>query len=268
MSEMNETLRARLSAYLDGELSSADAEAVEILVEKDPEIAAELEALQAADAAIFSAFDDLLKEPVPIHLAQVIQSTPSEPSIPSAANTPSAPRGWGFGTIAASLALLIVGGSIGGYAGYTFAPAEVQVAQRGWLADVADYHRFYAKETRHLAEVPPTEVAHIENWMGDRTGVPFTTPDLTDQGLEFAGGRLLVAAGKPVAQLLYTSDDGTVFALCFLASEQGPSDGFADRSFDDVDMVAWRTENAAYVVAGPEGSPKLRGLAEVAATRI
>ncbi|MEO0914574.1 MAG: anti-sigma factor, partial [Pseudomonadota bacterium] len=210
MTEMNDALRAKLSAYIDGELDAADTAAVETLAEKDPEIAAELESLRATDAALLGAFDDLLSEPVPLDLARAIENVPATPA---PANLPEAPRGWGFGAIAAGIAALVLATGIGGYGGYTLAPEKVVVAERGWMADVADYHRVYAREGRHLAEVPPEEAEHIMSWIGDRTGVPFTIPDLTAQGLTFEGARLLVAGRKPVAQLMYKAADGTIFAL-------------------------------------------------------
>ena len=202
----------------------------------------------------------MLREPVPLTLARAIDG-------PSAANIPAEPRRWGFGSIAAGIALLVLGTGIGGLAGYSLAPTGVQVAQTDWLDDVAGYHRLYSAESRHLTEVPATEVAHIETWIGDRTGVPFSVPDLADQGLTFEGARLLVAASRPVAQLMYTTDAGEVYALCFVQSDKGATDP-APRAFDGIDMLSWRTENAAFVVVGPADSPRLEGMAAATATRI
>ncbi|QHQ36033.1 anti-sigma factor family protein [Algicella marina] len=270
MTELNDTLRARLSAFLDGELSPAESDAVALLAEKDPEIAAELESLQSTDDALKAAFDDLLSEPVPLDLVRSI-ADPEEPSsatTPEAANLPSAPGRWGFGAIAAGIAALAVTGLLSGYAGYTLAPEKTVVAQRGWMADVADYHRVYAQESRHLAEVPPEEAAHIVEWIGARTGVPFSIPDLSAQGITFEGARLLVAGGKPVAQLLYKAEDGTVFALCFLQSGNGATDGIGSTDFEGVTMATWRTDTAAYVFVGPEGNERLPELAAEAAEQV
>ena len=268
----------KLSAYLDGELSDADTKIVEILAEKDPEIAAELAQLSQADAAFGEAFELMLQEPVPIDLARAVESAPEIDKTPTpvAANQTTAPR-YGFGSMAAGLALLVVGVGIGGYATHNFLPGSepeiVEVAMgRGWLAEVADYHRVYAKQTRHLVEVPASEQEHLETWLANVTGVEVTTPDLSAQGWTFEGGRLLVADGKPVAQLMYTDTNGQVIALCYLQGgdetvANGRSD-FGSRAFDDVSMVTWKSQSASFVVVGPSTGVDLPEIAEEIATSI
>jgi len=76
-----------------------------------------------------------------------------------------------------------------------------------------------------------------------------------------------VAAGKPVAQLLYTDTNGTVIAICALAGGAMQSDGFSEKSFDDINMVRWSTPSASYVVVGPE-SVDLNAIATVASAEI
>jgi anti-sigma factor RsiW len=253
---------AKLSAYLDNELSSADVLAVEARLRSDPAAQAELDALIAAEVAIGDQFDAMLTDPVPLALARRIGA------LPLPATTP-APAWSTLGLLAASLALLMVGGAAGYAVKGMVGPATV-VAQRGWLADIADYHAVYASQTRHLAEVPATEADHIETWLAASVGTDFTIPDLADLGLTFQGGRLLVAGGKPVAQLTYTTADGTVIALCFqrAAATAAPSQGFATRTINDLDMVTWTADGTSYVVIGPQQQPDLDAIATAAAAVI
>lgn len=269
---INQNILDKLSAYLDGELSDANAKAVEILVEKDPEIAAELEQLTQADAAFGEAFEQMLNDPVPIDLARAIEQAPSTESneVPVAANQSTAPR-YGFGSIAAGLALLFIGVGIGGYSAQKYLPGPdpemIEVAMgRGWLAEVADYHRVYAKETRHLVEVPASEQEHLETWLANVTGVDVAVPDLSNDGWTFQGGRLLVAASKPVAQLIYTDANGQVIALCYLeggdAAVAGGRSDFNNRDFDDIATVSWKSRDASFVVVGPSTGVDLPGVAD------
>lgn len=268
MTGINDTLRARLSAFLDDELDPSDADAVRILAEKDPEIAAELEALRRTDDLLKGAFETMLRDPVPLELARSMDRVETEREDEPAAEAEILPFGqWWRGAASAAVVLLALGAGVGGWVGYQAAPREI-VRSAGWIEHVAEYHRVYAQESRHLAEVPASEKDHIEAWIGNRTGVPFTTPDLSGEGLEYAGARLLVASGKPVAQLLYRGGDGAVFAICFLESEKGASTEPVARDFEGVSTLAWRSDTAAYVVAGPEGSPLLPSLAEAAAQQI
>ncbi|QDC08340.1 hypothetical protein FHY55_03375 [Oceanicola sp. D3] len=156
-------------------------------------------------------------------------------------------------SIAAILALLMVGAGAGALITRVIAPNEELAdghATRGWMDEIADYHRVYARQTAHLVEVPATERAHIETWLGKETGVPFNVPDLTASGFNFQGARLLVAGGKPVAQLLYTDAEGQVMALCVLAREGEGSEEFTPRSFNGVEMVRWLAPGAAWVAVG------------------
>ncbi|WP_095590497.1 anti-sigma factor family protein [Actibacterium ureilyticum] len=238
-------LLERLSAYVDGALSPDQMTEVEALAARDPAVLAEIESLQALDLQLNDAFDQMLDLPGADALPPALQ-----PVAPTAANLNQAPS-WGFGQIAAMLAMLLVGAGGGWFVAQNSAP-PAQVAQaRGWMAEVADYHRVYATQVRHLAEVPASEKEHIEAWLGQTTGVPFKVPDLSAAGYTFQGARLLVAAGKPVSQLLYTDAAGQVLAICAIAGGDPEGTGeFTPRDFGDVQMVNWKTGTASYVVVG------------------
>lgn len=260
MSRMTgEDLTTVLGAYLDGELTAEERTEVEAMAASDPAVQAELDIIEALNLDLREGFSELLEEPVPPELI------PAPVSAPVAAPQP-APSG--FLRLVASFALLAIGAGAGAYATYTYAPPVVeQVAARGWMADIADYHVVYASQTRHLVEVPASEKDHIEAWLGKTTGVPFTVPDLGAAGYTFEGARLLVAAGKPVAQLLYTDADGAVIAICAIERQGDALDGFVPREFGDIHMVRWDRDNGAFVVVGPK-EVDLLPLAEAASTAI
>jgi hypothetical protein len=111
-----------LMAYADGELDGATRAEVEAAIEADPGLAKQLEAHRRLRAAIGSAFDPALTEPVPDRLMAAVRRTPSKSSAqivaldsyrrPAPASTP---RRWGlpqWGAVAASLFVgLVVGQS-------------------------------------------------------------------------------------------------------------------------------------------------------------
>lgn len=245
----------RISAWLDKALSAEDEQALLAEAKTDPDLAQEMEDMAAQDAELTAAFDLLLDAPQDI----------ARPA-PSPANLTRAPR-FGFGQIAAALALIAIGMGSGAFLTRTLAPAPQMVVQApGWMDQIASYHRVYARQTRHLVEVPASEKAHIEKWLSKETGAQITVPDLSGSGFTFQGARLLVAAGKPVAQLVYTDADGKVLALCALQSDKA-SDGFTTKQFDGVHMVRWFEPGAAWVAVGDPGMP-LKAAAEQAATEI
>ncbi|WP_299407416.1 anti-sigma factor [uncultured Roseobacter sp.] len=252
----------KLSAFLDGELSETETRAMEKALENDAELQAELETLMAADRVAKDEFAAILGEPVPFELAKAIQDAPED----IIANDPGAPRkGTGWLTAAAAVIALAIGSGGGYWAGLT--QGNEVVAAPGWLQDIADYHTVYAAQKRHLVEVPATERDHIQTWLTNTVGADVRVPDLTAQGLEFQGARLLVAAGKPVAQLMYLDANERVVALCQIQTET-PRDGFAEQSIQNFGMVSWGGENSNFVVVGDEGRSDLAEIARAAATQV
>lgn len=250
----------KLSAYLDGELTAEETTQVEARLASDPEAQAELDALMEADALALEQFDGELSDPVSLALVQQIKNTPLTAPVVVPKRTIWAP-------LAASLVMFALGGA----GGYWMKDQSAQVAvASGWLGDIADYHAVYAGQGRHLVEVGADESDHIETWLGNTVGAKFTIPDLSSFNLTFEGGRLLVANGKPVAQLMYRQPDGTVIALC-LQSADAPTQTppqFKDTTINGFDFVSWKTDGAAYVVIGPHGQSNLGEIASAAAIDI
>lgn len=251
----------KLSAFLDGELPQAETREIEQALESDVALQAELEALMAADGLAQDAFAEMLEEPVPVALAGAIKNAP----VIEVANAPSLPSGRRWLAVAATVVALILG-SIVGYVGGLSQGTQVAAAP-GWLSDIADYHKVYAGQKRHLVEVGADEADHIETWLTATVGADVRVPDLSAQGLTFRGGRLLVAAGKPVAQLMFTDAEERVVALCLIATDD-PQDGFAERDFGAFDFVTWGAGNANFVVVGDDGRTDLLDIARAAETQV
>jgi anti-sigma factor RsiW len=269
-------LDVRLSAYLDGEVNEAERKELEQLVARDDEARRMLEKLQAGNAFGNKAFEEFLHDPVPLSLVRRIKqgpgANPKTERVVTAAPRQAKQRLWPR-ALAASVALLLIGGSTGFIIGKTSHDDEQQIkmaSARTWLDDIADYHRIYSRQTaEHLVEVPPSAEGKIESWLTSNVGVSFSLPDLSSKGLTFEGARLLVASGKPVAQLMYKDQDGDVFAICFLKSTPDDTGGKMTESMrDDIAMISWQKAGASYVVVGPSSDASLHELATAVSTAI
>jgi len=258
-------LSDKLSAFLDGELSANEMRVIEDALAQDPALQAELDALMAADVLAQEEFAAQLDAPVPLELAAAIRSAPmGEPPADEVDQSVSPRFGWALAASFAALALIV--GGLGGYAIGTRAPEQVAVA-RGWLDDIADYHEVYAAQKRHLVEVPASEADHIQTWLTAEVGTDVIVPDLSDHGLTFQGARLLVAAGKPVAQLVFTDADERVVALCAMGAS-GADTAFAEQNINGLTLVSWGGGDAKFVVVGDEGRGDLGAIAERASVQI
>ena len=245
-------LGVRLSAYLDGALDEADRAEIERLLAVDPDLCAELADLAAADQAAKAEFARMLAQPIPLSLVRSLNSFPQAETAP-----PTQRRMPIWSMLAASVALV----TFGAVGGYLWRQAD---AERDWIAEIGEYHGIYAAQTRHLVEVPGSEAAHIESWLAKNVGTNLPIPDLTPQGFVFEGGRLLVAAGKPVGQLMYRDADGAIVAICFIASDKPATDRVEPRDLGGFDGFVWGVPGLRILLIGPKGDERLPDLANAA----
>ncbi len=251
----------KLSAFLDGELNPRETAVIEAALAEDPALQAELERLMEADTLAQAAFQDMADEPVPLAMAAAIKSAPvAEPP----ANQSAAPFGRIGQLLAVAVLCLAIGGSGGWFAAQNGTPA-VQTA--GWIADIADYHAVYSGQVRHLVEVPAQEAEHIQTWLTATIGAEVRIPDLSEHGLTFEGARLLVAAGKPVSQLMFSDTQGRIVALCQIATATPQPEAKVD-TLDGFSLVSWGGAGANFVIVGDEGRLDLEAIATTAATQV
>jgi anti-sigma factor RsiW len=261
-------LDPQVSALLDGALSDNERAALEALILHDPQARARLEELRQCDARARKNFEDMLKEPVSLDLVRSIK-TATPPRRAVRLPRSGRPRLQVKPSITAMIAASLVMFALGVSAGTMFAsrPGMVTYADiagdpnKAWLDDVASHFRLFARQSRHLIEVPATESAHIVDWLMATTGVSFRIPDLSADGLEFVGARLYSAGGRPVGQLVYRNSDADVIAISFTKSIAPTDTAMREVIRDDIGLVVWQGLQASYVLTGPSADSALDTLA-------
>lgn len=263
-------LEERLSAYLDGAVDDAERAALERLIARDEEARRLLDRLKTGIAFGRTAMDGVLNDPVPLSLVRRIrQGVDVAPRTERVVGAPKKKRSklWPK-LLGASFGMLFVGGLAGYLIGSTAddrAPlADLGRADaRGWLDDIANMHRIYVRQQRHLVEVSGNEREEIRSWLTGSTGIPFAVPDLTRSGLTFQGARLIVVEGQPTGQLFYVDTSGDVFAIYFLKIGMADSEGRVSETMrDDLAMISWATPSGSFAVVGPSAAARLRQLAD------
>jgi anti-sigma factor RsiW len=251
---MKEPDENTLVAYVDGELDAATAREVEQALESSPAARNTVAKLRSSAALVRAAFADAVHEPPPPGLVELLRAAQPE----------RRPRRFAL-PLAASIALLI-GVGIGVAAGVTgarqLAPqAEAQGAMDRLMGDVAEYHRLYAREQRHMVEVSAAETPHIEDWLGRRMKGQLQIPDLSAQGLAFQGGRLLAFDGKPMAELIYKPSDGPPVGLCIAFAAPGMG-GSATVERGDLTVTHWVDNGYVYSVVGWANDRRIHAIAD------
>ena len=250
MSTQLEDRDGLLMAYADGELDAAAAAEVELLLAGDAGARQRVEAFRESAALVRAACAEGFYPQV-------------RPGVAVRARR-GVGRRW---LVAASVLGAAVLGGAGGFGGGAWWAGRSASGTAGLLDQVARYQAVYGRETLHLVEVPAAQTEHLKAWLGNRLQRRLVVPDLSAAGLQFAGGRMLVAGDKPMAQLMYTRDGGAPVALC-IAPMGGGAAKLRVEQRGAMRLALWQDAHFAYVVVGDLDAGAALGIAERAEAQI
>ncbi len=245
-----------LVAYADGELDQATTASVETYLTANPDAQRILAIHRETASLLRAAFPERLYErPEAAPLAfSTPPALPASPAAPARRRAALAPRfGW---AIAASILM-----GMAGYGAGVNYPGLLQSDRDRMLSDVAEYHAVYSRETVHLVEVPASQSDHLKMWLGKRVNRNLVIPDFKEAGLTFAGGRMVVVDGRPVAELMYTREKGLPIAFCVLNAQGNTPSPIVEARRGALSMATWDDPSHAYVVVGEAPSELIRTLA-------
>lgn len=242
-----------LNAWLDGRLTDEQRRIFELRLAGDSSARATVAAYQRQHDALRDLHRSLLDEPVP-------------PPLESAARqlTESRQRQdlwWRWGGLAASLALTFATGWFS-HGQWTAARSDRTLASRPadpartFVQQAAVAHAVFAPETRHPVEVSAAQQEHLVQWLSRRLGHPLKVPDLSGQGYELVGGRLLPGDDGARAQFMFQSASGERVTLYVGAMENaagtaaGPETGFRFTGAGPVPGFYWIDQGFGYAIAG------------------
>jgi len=274
-----------LIAYLDGELDAPAAAEVAAALEQDSELNRHAEALAHSAVALRAAFDDVLHEPVPerllaaargeaepqVHIqsaqAQTVIRFP-EPRQRAMKRAGTSWRKWAALPVAASVASLVIGGTLGYFAATSPQLAPVtgqllppptttgpQVASSSWLDNIAGYHKMFVaagpNNDVNLVDVPADPQNAGPRKLTQQLPPDFRLPNLKPWGLVFQGARFLFIEGRPATQLFYTTDNAALGPLTVVvASTNLPDSNPAFDRRNDLNEIYWRHQGHIYALVG------------------
>jgi anti-sigma factor RsiW len=241
-----------LTAYLDGELPSAEAARLEALLEMDAELAARLEFLSRASLPFAQAFDPLLAQAPKAELEAILSRLSAAPSA-----TPAPIRRRFLGALAACLVAGVI-------ADRAFIGLSRQLAATDesseWRATVADYIALYTPET--LAGPVPSLTSQVGQLSAveARLGLRLSPEAIALQGVDFKRALLLQYDDQPLAQLAYLDPETGPLALCIVRSDNGvqPPDVEARKGMN---VVYWSDKAHAFMLIGHAPLERMKTLA-------
>ena len=125
------------------------------------------------------------------------------------------------------------------------AQAEDELAEEAIAA-----HTIYAAEQRHAVEVGANDKDHLLGWLSKRIGLTLVAPDLTAEGFELVGGRLLPAGQKTAALLLYEDAKGNRISIYVTAEGEEKAKGIYRLETGGASAVYWLDKGWGCAVVG------------------
>lgn len=245
-----EVMENLLVGYADGELDAATTAEVEAYLAANPEAERILAQHRQTAALLRAAFAESL----------FAKRGPTIAPPAPARTHRAALRSWM--AVAAGILIAVCSYS----AGATWPDIFVS-ARSKMLTEVAEYHAIYSRETVHLVEVPASQSEHLKAWLGRRVKGNLPIPDFSASGLTFAGGRMVVVDGAPVAELMYTRANGLPIGFCMFRHDATPSAIVVERR-DNQHLATWDDGKHAYIVVGEADRELVHRLAASAKQQI
>jgi anti-sigma factor RsiW len=273
-----------LIAYLDGELETAQRREVEAWLDADPAARQQLAALADSTHLLRLAYDEVLHEALPDRLIAAARGETIEAQAPArilsfngraGARMVTSNRWWIALPAAASLFGLVVGGGAA-YLGIAKLlpdnvagkrPAvEAAAANGAWLDNAAGYFKLFV----NAGDNPALDVAATGDPREALQKISQSLPqegrlpelNLKPWGLSFRGAKLVVAEGRPAAELVYTTDNKAIGPLTLIiGSSKLPNISPTFDRRQDVNLLYWRHEGRAYALVGQAEIGYLWGIA-------
>ena len=250
-----------LIAYLDGEVDAATRAEIDAWLESDDALRDEAAGLSASAEALRLAFEPVLHEEIPERLLLAARgltgAAPSVIDLGAARQKRGLTRKpWMQWAVAAGVAGLLIGGSVGYFSAGGPAPSNNQmanVASANWLDNIAGYHKLFVNsgaDDLALVDVPAGD-ANAARKAVQKLPADFRLPNLQPWGLQFQGARYLVVEGQPATQLFYTTDNKSLGSLTVVVGTTNRPD--LAPSFDrrgDLNVLYWRHHGHAYALVG------------------
>lgn len=171
--------------------------------------------------------------------------------------------------MAASLVMAV---SVGWFAHSYVQPGSMGYASKGavereFVRQARFAYEVYLPEKRHPVEVSAAEQEHLVQWLSKRLGKPLKVPNLSAQGFELVGGRLLPGEAGARAQFMFQDAEGKRLTL-YLGSLQksaNPADlestQFRFEAAGNTPSFYWADRGFGYALSGQVDKATLMALA-------
>lgn len=247
-----------LHAFVDNELNEDQRLQVELALNSDPTLQAEVDAIRTLKSELSNAFLHIPDSTTPVAMLQMsgvseveVAQTDKATELPAQKTSWKAP----YWAAAACLVLGVVGGYLLGQS------SNKSSTTKGWIAQVVNYQDMYSTDT--LEHVVSTQEAQEQSLLrlSSALGHDVVIPEFSEESIEFKRGQVLTSQQQTVIQLAYLDTaSGTPIALC-ITPNQKAAKNFVDGNLFGVNYVNWSSDELDFLVVGNISHEQLNALA-------
>jgi anti-sigma factor RsiW len=262
-----------LGEYADGGLSGRRRGEIEAWLRAHPQAASEIERLRRLDDALKGLGEEILEEPVPERLRDVVRriegGTPrwrgsGSPAPASRMGGASPARAWPrFVEAAAVVAIFALGGVIGWSLRPHLDHDRPQVDDM--LAAASRAYAFYDAGRDYPIEFPADEAGAFDAIAARLFRQAVAPPDLATVGYRYLGARLAPAADIRNTLFLFEGGDGRRITVLFWPITKALAIGSGSLALDGVRARFWLQGDFGFAVIGEEANGRLEEISDAVA---
>ena len=245
----------KIQDYIDGRLDDRDRAAVAAYLLAHPGAASKVETLRRQNEALRGIGQEILDEPVPARLREVLQRQ-TEVAVSGRGRL----RASGFLEAAAAILLFCIGGALGWFMHDRLTP---RLGLEDLIAsNAADVYTFYGGDHDYPVDFPPDRTAELVSWINRSFDREISPPDLATLSYEYQGGQLLPISGASIGFFQFEGPEGARLAVVFWPGDQPPTK--VDRIGRQQNVAAryWLGDGFSFAVMSDENNPDLESAAD------
>ncbi|MDL2407533.1 anti-sigma factor [Rhizobium calliandrae] len=251
-----------LTAYIDGELETAERDSVERMIASDARVAERFDFLSRSDLPFRKAFEPMLAAAPSAKLEAMLAAIPSTKEQNSTTGQNRAVSGISRrGFLSAIAACLVVGIAIDRAAiGISHRLATPDEGSE-WRAVVAEYLSLYTPDTLSAPAGDHGEQAAQLSEVGSKLGLALTPESVAIPGVDFKRAQVLNYDSKPLAQIAYLDPESGPMALCIIPSTLGASAPDMENR-RGLNVIYWSNATHAFMLIGHSPIDRIKTLAD------
>jgi anti-sigma factor RsiW len=245
----------KIHDYIDGRLSERDQALVATYLLAHPAAASRVETLRRQNEALKGSGHEILDEPVPARLREVLRR---QPEVGFAGRRRL--RSSSFLEAAAAILLFCTGGVLGWFMHDRLVP---RLGPQDLIAsNAADAYAFYGGEHDYPVDFPPDRTAELMAWISRSFDREIAPPDLAGLSYEYRGGQLLPISGQSIGFFQFESPEGARLAVVFWPGDQPPTKLDRIGRQENVAARYWLGDGFSFAVMGDPANPDLESVAD------